>query len=431
MQSNLEKFLNKLPLDKKSYTFFQGGEIEKVLFHKNEASITINLVLRENLPLNVYLKLKKYSLDYFMVNQVEFLIFVSNQNYKYLVDYIRNFYQSNASKLGITIPLVKINKDQVKCLFTDAASVELAEEASKDLEIYLKEVGYDDLSIIFDVYYDTFDYNEVKIKLNNENGQNLHNNKPNYQNRRPFQAVNNLSLITEEIERVVVTGKIFKIDKVANRLNQRLIVTVYILDESSALILKYFEGRRFSKEMLEALEVGQSIRVYGNIEYDRYARDLVLKVEKSEIISDIFAVFDDAHKKRIELHAHTNKSEMDGIPSATDLVNYAYGLGHEAVAITDHNVIQAFPEAQRAADKINRLNQKQVFKIIYGVEFNLVDDNMKIVFNANQSLIGDEFVIFDLETTGLSVTFDEIIEFGAVKVKQGLEIGRASCRERV
>jgi DNA polymerase-3 subunit alpha (Gram-positive type) len=117
-------------------------------------------------------------------------------------------------------------------------------------------------------------------------------------------------------------------------------------------------------------------------------------------------------EKRVELHAHTQMSDMDSVVSAKNLVNQAIEWGHDAIAITDHGVVQAFPEAFHAA------HGKDI-KIIYGVEAYLVDDLKSIVHNSKMQSLNDEYVIFDLETTGFYPGKDRITEIGAVKIKNG------------
>ncbi len=419
MTTPITPLLSKIQLSKTTYDLLKTGSVGKITFHRNQATLAITLKLATSLPFQNWQELTEQLSDYFSVNQLALNLEIENCRYPYLTEYVTHYYKQTASKLGLSQPLVQVSGQQINCRWLDEASLNLAEENTRSLEEFLQQAGFLTFSLNFEIYRDTFDYHEVKVKLS-EPPANLTPTLPVHQRKRPYLPIKDLSLITEEIDKIVVVGKIFKLDKVENRTNQRLIVTAYIFDEHSALILKYFEGRRFSREMLEALTLGQSLQAYGNVEYDRFARDLVLKVEKFEIIADLFAQTDQAIKKRVELHAHTNKSEMDGIPSATALVEYAFQLGHPAVAITDHNVVQAFPEAQRAAQKLLKQYPDREFKVIYGVEFNLINDDLKIVFNSSEQVLPTEYIVLDLETTGLSNRYDEIIEFGAVKLENGL-----------
>ena len=119
-----------------------------------------------------------------------------------------------------------------------------------------------------------------------------------------------------------------------------------------------------------------------------------------------------ANEKRVELHAHTQMSSMDGIVSVSSLIERAAKWGHPAIAITDHGVVQAYPDAAAAAKKYG-------IKVIYGIEAYLVDDLNAVVQSPQNQTLSDEFTVFDIETTGLSSTKDKITEIGAVKIRNG------------
>ncbi|MGN1344758.1 MAG: exonuclease domain-containing protein, partial [Traorella sp.] len=126
---------------------------------------------------------------------------------------------------------------------------------------------------------------------------------------------------------------------------------------------------------------------------------------------------DQEEKKRIELHLHTKLSEMDGVSSISEYIDQAVKWDHDALAITDHLVVQDFPKAQRYLEKINK-NREKPIKMLYGVEMNMVDPELNIVTHPNDTeLESARYCIFDLETTGLSSRFDHIIEFGGVIVE--------------
>src|SRR5699024_8394742 len=124
------------------------------------------------------------------------------------------------------------------------------------------------------------------------------------------------------------------------------------------------------------------------------------------------------NEKRVELHAHTTMSQLDAVVSPTRLIEQASKWGHEAIAITDHAGVQGFPEAHAAGEKNG-------IKVIYGVEANLVDDGVPIAYNTTDvNLDSATYVVYDVETTGLSAVYDRIIELAGVKIKDGEIIDR-------
>ena len=163
---------------------------------------------------------------------------------------------------------------------------------------------------------------------------------------------------------------------------------------------------------------GVWVRVKGNVEYDTYAKDTVIIAREVEVIPSPKVRQDNAPKKRVELHVHSKMSAMDGIGSMSEYIERAAYWGHQAIAVTDHGNVQSFPEAQMASIK-NKI------KMIYGVEMYMIDPEFSVVYNEKDVPLKDlTFVSFDLETTGLSVMDDDITEFGAVRYKNGQEIGR-------
>lgn len=427
MEITINTFLQRLGVENQHFQYFEDAKIERSVFNKAQNAITVYMTLKKTLPFYSWKHLVQKALDYFSVAQVYLVIDAAEIATVNGVDnYISYFYKRQEPQLGVTPPLVQVIDKQVTCSFTDEASLQLALDTIKDLETFVNNAGFKGYQYHFDVYKDTFNYTETKVATTPAQPMIKEQpNKPKYRARNhQYTPIAALKLINEQVEKVVIKGKIFNVETVENRHNQRWIMTVYIHDTDSAFIAKFFEGQRFSRAALEALKPGQSVRISGNVENDRYLNDLVLLADKVEMIDDIFKVEDNAIEKRVELHAHTNKSEMDGIPSATALVNYAFKMGHQAVAITDHNVVQSFPEAQNAVSKLLKSHPDRQFKVLYGVEFSMVDTQVNIIHHPDDRPIGHDYVVFDLETSGLSNKYDKIIEFGAVKVRQGTIVDR-------
>ena len=164
--------------------------------------------------------------------------------------------------------------------------------------------------------------------------------------------------------------------------------------------------------------MGAFLKIKGVTNIDKFDGELVISsVFGIKKISDFTeSRKDNAVEKRVELHCHTKMSDMDGVSEVKDLVKRAHDWGHKAIAITDHGVVQAFPDANHY---IETLDKDDPFKVIYGVEGYLVDDLQDVAVNEKGQSLKGTYVVFDLETTGFSSAKDKIIEIGAVKVENG------------
>lgn len=225
-----------------------------------------------------------------------------------------------------------------------------------------------------------------------------------------------ISSISGDSGRIVVWGDVFDIEKKVTKSGDKNIFTIEITDYTGSTTAKVFNSIKESA-VIDNIKKGDTIVVQGDVEYDKYAGELVVNARSIGTAQKV-KVVDNAEKKRVELHMHTNMSQMDAVTSAGDLVNRAYQWGHKAVAITDHGVAQAFPDAMKAADKINKDEEK--IKIIYGVEAYFMDDLVESVKGDADTGFDGTFICFDIETTGLSAARDKITEIGAVKVENGV-----------
>ena len=225
-----------------------------------------------------------------------------------------------------------------------------------------------------------------------------------------------ISSISGDSGRIVVWGDVFDIEKKVTKSGDKNIFTIDITDYTGSTTAKVFNSIKESA-VIDNIKKGDTIVVQGDVEYDKYAGELVVNARSIGTAQKV-KVVDNAEKKRVELHMHTNMSQMDAVTSAGDLVNRAYQWGHKAVAITDHGVAQAFPDAMKAADKINKDEEK--IKIIYGVEAYFMDDLVESVKGDADTGFDGTFICFDIETTGLSAARDKITEIGAVKVENGI-----------
>ncbi len=222
-----------------------------------------------------------------------------------------------------------------------------------------------------------------------------------------------LSKVTPDIGKTSVWGEIFSVDKKETRDKQRKIYSINITDYTSSITLKIIEMANQCRT-LDMLAVGMTVFVRGEVEYDKYDHEIVIRPRGIAKVEQI-KIADMAKQKRVELHMHTNMSAMDGVTAASALVKRAAEWGHKAVAITDHGVVQAFPEAMNTADEMGKKGKP--IKILYGTEAYFVNDLVPAVKGMTDKTFRDEFIAFDVETTGLSPSNDRITEIGAVKIK--------------
>ena len=206
------------------------------------------------------------------------------------------------------------------------------------------------------------------------------------------------------------------------------IITLKISDKTNSMIAKIFIKDKNEYQLIKKeIKENKWYRFLGNIEYDTFARDYVLKARSVEKIdSKDNPVIDEEETPRVELHLHTMMSAMDGVTpyeekDPNNVVKYAANMGWKALAITDHNCVQSFPEIFHTVRDMNKgKDESEHFKVLYGAEMNIVNDDVDIVFN-NQTynLLEDTFVVFDTETTGFYAGSDTLIEIGAVKICNG------------
>lgn len=224
-----------------------------------------------------------------------------------------------------------------------------------------------------------------------------------------------ISTIVAEQNDIAVWGEIFDLQVREYKDGAKQIRSYSITDFTGSITFKIFCDTNKASQF-EDLKVGKTVFVKGNVEEDRYERALVIKpfdimLVKSQERNDL------SDEKRVELHLHTNMSQMDGLTPISKMIRTAYRWGHKAIAVTDHGVVQAFPEAMNEIDAIKKEGGE--FKVIYGVENYFVNDLTNVVFGDSQEPFSGNFVVFDVETTGINAQEERLTEIGAVSVNDG------------
>ncbi|ASG26919.1 PolC-type DNA polymerase III [Fusobacterium nucleatum subsp. nucleatum] len=223
-------------------------------------------------------------------------------------------------------------------------------------------------------------------------------------------------------ETCIVEGEIFSMEDMTLK-SGKILRTIRVTDGESSLTSKIFLDEDDKLDIHE----GMFLKLSGKLQLDAYAgNEKTLMINTINILEKENTKKEDtAEEKMVELHAHTKMSEMVGVTDVEDIIKRAKEYGHKAIAITDYSVVHSYPAAFKTAKKFSTDEEKM--KAIFGCEMYMIDDEAPMVTNPKDKKIDDEeFVVFDIETTGLNSHTNEIIEIGAVKIKAGRIVDRYS-----
>ena len=236
----------------------------------------------------------------------------------------------------------------------------------------------------------------------------------------PLVTVENLSA---EDGKVSLDGEvIFMEDRELK--SGKTLLSFDLYDGTSTMTCKAFLNKENAKKVIKRIKNAKGIKIAGNAQMDNFSNELTVMantiIESTGVKKENRQ--DNAEVKRVELHMHTQMSQMDAMTSAKDLIKRAMKWGMKSIAITDHGVVQSFPEAHKLLGYDN-----PDMKVIYGVEAYLAPDKNAIVTNAKGQDIDTTYCVLDLETTGFSAKTEKITEVGIMKVKNGEVIDEFSC----
>ena len=338
--------------------------------------------------------------------------------------------------------IIELNDEHIKFMLEEV-------KISSKIESILAEYGLKDYKIMFSVgdFSKELLNVEEKIKADMEKQQNIISSerekiiKENsatetqvYKAKNDFKRGSKTKDIKGDVisikdfydlydgEPCIVQGEIFSIEGMVLKSGKTL-KTIRITDGESSLTSKIFLDENDNLDISE----GKILKLSGKVQMDTYAgNEKTLMINTVNIIEKESTKKEDtAEEKMVELHTHTKMSEMVGVTDVEDLIKRAKEYGHKAIAITDYSVVHSYPAAYKTAKKLSKDDDKM--KVIFGCEMYMIDDEALMITNPKDKKIDEEeFVVFDIETTGLNSHTNKIIEIGAVKIKAGRIIDRYS-----
>jgi DNA polymerase-3 subunit alpha (Gram-positive type) len=327
-------------------------------------------------------------------------------------------------KVGNDIALISIKKKGLDKLIKKTLQNELNIDINVEFKIDNQLLEIEKQHYNMKVKEETEYVKNIQINLNKDSKEkkvsNSDDNSKNKDNSLIFgkkisDEIIRICQIDTDISEATIEGEVFDLDSKELKGDKKL-YTFNITDFSNSITVKLFANSKAQESIDNNLKEGLYVRVGGKVVFDNFLRQIIIMADAICVLSKPKRE-DNAELKRVELHVHTQMSAMDGVTSFTDIAKRAKEWGHKAIAITDHGVVQSFPEGMDAAKKFG-------IKVLYGVEGYLVNDSRTIVRNFQQQSIDCEYVVFDIETTGFSPTNDKIIEIGAVKIKNNSIVDR-------
>ena len=434
MQDKLDILLNQAKLDKELFNFFSDGQLNKIVGNKSKTSYHFYIDIKKTLPIDVYLKFLSGLKQAFANYKIKVSFNVANKEKDYIKDYFRYLINTKLKEN----PLLEIFLDNITKITDDEFTVEVANKAEKmklesiegEIIELLRSLGYDNIKMAI-VINDTKNI-EIREEIAKDKTVEIPVVKKEIieiMGSYIPKTTHQLSDLAIEEDNVTVEAYIFGIDIFESSKNNFKIFTLKLTDFNDSVYAKVFVKEQNDFDFYKKhIKENKWYKFRGYTKFDKYSNEIVLNVRDINLVDKkIERPLDNALEKRVELHTHTMMSQMDGVVDATKLVKQAYEWGHRAIAVTDHNSVQAFPDVYHAVCDLNKgKDEKDKFKVLYGAEFTLVDDSVNIVLRENDTILLDNtYVVFDFETTGFNAGGgDTIIEIGAVKICNGEIIDR-------
>ena len=454
MSTTFEILMNQLgiPAEIRNHEAFSQAEIEQVIVHKQSNIWEFRFVFENILPFELFLALKKGLKEEFSKtgNQATFEIKTKDQDFsrELLQAYYREaFSDGPCSSQGFRTMYqdfqVRFENDQLIIEASEAADTEHFRKnhlpnLSKQLELF----GFPKFTCHLEKNEDLTKEEQEAFHSENQmivqaaNDETLRAMEQLEQMAPPppvedkpvfdFQAkkaaakpkldkaeVTPMIEVNTEENRLVFEGVVFDVEHKVTRTG-RVLINFKMTDYTSSFSMQKWVKNEEEAQKFDIIKKNSWLRVRGNVEVNNFTRDLTMNVQDvQEVVHYERKDLMPEGERRVEFHAHTNMSTMDALPEVEEIVATAAKWGHKAVAITDHGNVQSFPHGYKAAKKAG-------IQLIYGMEANIVEDRVPIVYNeVEMDLSEATYVVFDVETTGLSAIYNDLIQVAASKMYKG------------
>ena len=454
MSTTFEILMNQLgiPAEMRNHEAFSQAEIEQVIVHKRSKVWEFHFVFENILPFELFLELKRGLKEEFSKtgNQASFEIKTRNQEFSR--ELLQAYYQEAFSDGPCASQgfrsiyqnfQVRFENNQLIIEASEAADTEHFRKnhlpnLSKQLELF----GFPKLSCILEKNEELTREEQEAFQTENQmiiqaaNEETLRAMEQLEQMAPPppvedkpvfdFQAkkaaakpkldkaeITPMIEVNTEENRLVFEGVVFDVEQKVTRTG-RVLINFKMTDYTSSFSMQKWVKNEEEAQKFDMIKKNSWLRVRGNVEVNNFTRDLTMNVQDvQEVVHYERKDLMPEGERRVEFHAHTNMSTMDALPEVEELVAKAAKWGHKAVAITDHGNVQSFPHGYKAAKKAG-------IQLIYGMEANIVEDRVPIVYNeVEMDLSEATYVVFDVETTGLSAIYNDLIQVAASKMYKG------------